>query len=66
MHHDGTLYIGCDSTLTAADALTGEVRWARRTDGTMHAPPLVARGRAYIGTWNRTVQAWALPAPPTP
>lgn len=61
VHHDGTLYVGTDDTLTAFDASTGTVRWQRITEGSMHAPPLIAHDHAYIGTWNCTVQAVPLP-----
>ncbi|MFF7445565.1 MULTISPECIES: PQQ-binding-like beta-propeller repeat protein [unclassified Streptomyces] len=63
VHADDTLYIGSGHTLTALDALEGHLRWTHRTDASMHAPPLLAHGHAYVATWDCAVQALRLPSP---
>ncbi|MEU5322877.1 PQQ-binding-like beta-propeller repeat protein [Streptomyces sp. NPDC021056] len=63
VHDNDTLYVGSGHTLTALDALEGQLRWTHRTGASMHAPPLLAHGHAYIATWDCAVQALRLPPP---
>ncbi|MFF5006880.1 PQQ-binding-like beta-propeller repeat protein [Streptomyces phaeochromogenes] len=63
VHDNDTLYVGSGHTLTALDALEGRLHWTHRTGASMHAPPLLAHGHAYVATWDCAVQALRLPSP---
>ncbi|MFE3496221.1 PQQ-binding-like beta-propeller repeat protein [Streptomyces sp. NPDC059175] len=57
----GTVYVGSGRSLTALSTADGRTRWVYRTHGVVHAPPLIAHGHAFVGSWDCRVEALALP-----
>ncbi|MFJ3670229.1 PQQ-binding-like beta-propeller repeat protein [Streptomyces sp. NPDC090106] len=62
VHDNDTLYVGSGHALTALDAREGHLLWTHRTGASLHAPPLLAHGHAYVATWDCTLQALRLPS----
>lgn len=57
-HKEITVYFGSsDGNLYAVDAVTGEKKWAYKTNGIIRSSPAIYQGKIFIGSWDSYLYA---------